>query len=240
MEKAEGSMLNFLFVVPRYACPGNYYVFPVGLAYVVAYMKHKGFNVSCLNLCHHEAPVEQLADCIRPAGLYRVKAPRIKGVSGIILGRFGGDLSSVLERPAAEARSILLNLPGVGYKTADILLAFVAGHPTVPVDTHVMRVSKRLGIARKKAGYEETRLALEALVPDKRRVKMHLSLIRFGREICRAPRPLCPICLVNRTCPSSTVRRKHPRRSLKFGAMPVGSLNKACKTKHLLAETRHF
>jgi endonuclease-3 len=159
-----------------------------------------------------EAPVEQLADCIRPAGLYRVKAPRIKGVSGIILDRFGGDLSSVLERPRTEARSILLDLPGVGYKTADILVAFVAGYPTVPVDTHVMRVSKRLGIARRDAGYEETRLALEALVPDKRRVKMHLSLIRFGREICRAPRPLCPICLVNRTCPSSTVRRKRPRR----------------------------
>ena len=159
-----------------------------------------------------EAPTEQLVDCIKPAGLYRVKAPRIKQVSGIIMDRFGGDLSSVLGRPAAEARSILLDLPGVGYKTADILLAFVAGHPTLPVDTHVMRVSKRLGIARKNAGYEETRLALEALVPDKRKVKMHLSLIRFGREICRAPRPLCPICLVNRTCPSSTVRRKHSRR----------------------------
>jgi len=159
-----------------------------------------------------EAPTEQLADCIKPAGLYRVKAPRIKEVSGIILNRFGSDLGSVLERPPAEARSILLDLPGVGYKTADILLAFVTSHPTVPVDTHVMRVSKRLGIARKSAGYEETRLALEALVPDKRRVKMHLSLIRFGREICKAPRPLCPICPVNRTCPSSTVRRKHPRR----------------------------
>lgn len=159
-----------------------------------------------------EAPTEQLADCIRPAGLYRVKAPRVKEVSRIVLDRFGGDLTSVLERPPAEARSILLDLPGVGYKTADILLAFVAGHPAVPVDTHVMRVSKRLGIARKSAGYEETRLALEALVPDKSRVKMHLSLIRFGRKICKAPKPLCPICPVNRTCPSSTVRRRHPRR----------------------------
>jgi endonuclease-3 len=152
-----------------------------------------------------EAPIEQLTDCIEPAGLYRVKAPRIKQVSGIVLDRFGGDLGSVLERPRAEARPILLDLPGVGYKTADILLAFVAGHPTVPVDTHVMRVSKRLGIVRRKAGYEETRLAIERLVAEKRRVRMHLSLIRFGREICKAPKPLCLVCPLRRTCPSSTV-----------------------------------
>jgi endonuclease-3 len=153
-----------------------------------------------------EAPIEQLAECIKPAGLYRVRAPRIKDISGIILDRFGGDLNSVLERPPAEARSILLGLPGVGYKTADILLAFVAGHPTVPVDTHVMRVSKRLGIVSRKVGYEETRLAIERLVPEKRRVRMHLSLIRFGRQICKAPKPLCPMCPLRTICPSSTVR----------------------------------
>jgi endonuclease-3 len=153
-----------------------------------------------------EAPVDELIECIRPAGLYRVKAPRIKKTSTIILDQFGGDLDSILERKPSEARSILTELPGVGYKTADILLAFQASYPTIPVDTHVMRVSKRLGIVRKNAGYEETRLALEKLVPTNRRVRMHLSLIRFGREICRAPKPLCPKCLVNRTCPSSTTR----------------------------------
>lgn len=154
-----------------------------------------------------QASTNDLVECIRPAGLYRVKAPRIKEVSTIILDRFNGDLDSILKREPSEARSILMELPGVGYKTADILLAFVAGHPTVPVDTHVMRVTKRLGIAQKKAGYEETRIALENLIPAKRRLRMHLSLIRFGREICKAPTPLCPKCLVNRTCPSSTTRR---------------------------------
>jgi endonuclease-3 len=157
------------------------------------------------------APVEQLIECIRSAGLYRVKAPRIKQVSLIILDRFGGDLDSVLKRGPAEARSIMMDLPGVGYKTADIVLAFAAGHPTIPVDTHVARVSKRLGIARKNADYEEIRLALEALVPAERKVRMHLSLIRFGREICKAPRPLCPQCLVNTTCPSSTTRVRSTR-----------------------------
>jgi len=154
-----------------------------------------------------QAPVDELAECIRPAGLYRVKAPRIKEVSRIILVRFGGDLDSILKEKPDEARSILMELPGVGYKTADILLAFVAGHPTVPVDTHVMRVTRRLGIVRKKAGYEEIRIALENLVPARLRLRLHLSLIRFGRQICRAPTPLCPECPVNRTCPSSTTRR---------------------------------
>ena len=157
------------------------------------------------------APVEELIECIRSAGLYRVKAPRIKQVSSIILNQYRGDLDSVLKRGPAEARLIMTELPGVGYKTADIVLAFVAGHPTIPVDTHVTRVSKRLGIVRGNAGYEEIRLALEKLVPPSRRVRMHLSLIRFGREICKAPRPLCPKCLVNRTCPSSTVRVRSAR-----------------------------
>jgi len=153
-----------------------------------------------------EAPIEELVECIRPAGLYRTKAPRIKEVSRVILDRFSGDLKSILKRDPIEARAMLLELPGVGYKTADILLAFVARHPTIPVDTHVTRVSKRLGIARKKADYEEIRLALEKLVPANCRVRMHLSLIRFGREVCKAPKPLCPECPVNRTCPSATTR----------------------------------
>jgi len=153
-----------------------------------------------------EAPIEELVECIRPAGLYRTKAPRIKEASRIILNQFSGDLKSILKRDPVEARAMLLELPGVGYKTADILLAFVARHPTIPVDTHVTRVSKRLGVVRKKANYEEIRLALERVVPANRRVKMHLSLIRFGREICKAPKPLCPECLVNRTCPSATNR----------------------------------
>jgi len=158
-----------------------------------------------------QAPTDELIESIRSAGLYRVKAPRIKQISSIILDQFGGDLDSILKRKPEQARSILMEFPGVGYKTADIMLAFVMGHPTIPVDTHVMTIAKRLGIVRNNAGYEETRLALEKLVLPKRRVRMHLSLIRFGREICRAPRPLCPKCLVNRTCPSSTTRRERMR-----------------------------
>jgi len=161
-----------------------------------------------------EAPIEELIECIRPAGLYRTKAPRIKEISRIVLERFSGDLKSILKRDPDEARAMLLELPGVGYKTADVLLAFVAGHPTIPIDTHVTRVSKRLGVVRKKANYEEIRLALERIVPANRRVRMHLSLIRFGREICKAPKPLCPKCPVNRTCPSATNRVRGRRATI--------------------------
>ena len=149
--------------------------------------------------------VSDLIPCIRTAGLYTLKAPRIKEVSEIIDQQYGGRLSPILELPYAQAKEKLMTLPGVGPKTADILMAFVAKHPVIPVDTHVARVSKRLGIAPRNADYEKVRLSLEALIQPKRRIPLHLSIIEFGRKICRAPKPLCQICPVHETCPSSTV-----------------------------------
>jgi endonuclease-3 len=154
------------------------------------------------------ASTEELSETIRPAGLHRIKAPRIKRISSVILNQFRGNVNSILDKPPEEARSILMELPGVGYKTADVVLAFSAGHPTIPVDTHVARVSKRLGIVEGKATYEDIRLSLERLISSNRRIQAHLSLIQFGRKICKAPTPLCHQCPVNRTCPSSRFRRR--------------------------------
>ena len=151
------------------------------------------------------ARVNDLMPIIKQAGLYRSKAPRIIETSRIIQDRYGGRLKPVVNKPYAEAKEELMALPGVGPKTADILLAFVANNPIIPVDTHIARVTKRLGIARSKANYEEVRTSLEALIPPSKRVRWHLSIIAFGRAICRAPRPRCPICPVNTLCPSSTV-----------------------------------
>jgi len=148
--------------------------------------------------------VRQLIPLIRSAGLYTSKAPRIKEVSRIIKEEHGGRLAPILNLPYAEAKAKLMEMPGVGPKTADILLAFVAKNPVIPVDTHIARVTKRLGIAPANANYEKTRTSLEALIPPKDRVKLHLSVIAFGREICRAPRPRCSHCPVNDWCPSST------------------------------------
>jgi endonuclease-3 len=152
-----------------------------------------------------KAHANSLIPYIRQAGLYRSKAPRIIETSRIINERYGGRLTKVLNKPYKEAKEELMTLPGVGPKTADILLAFVAKNPVIPVDTHIARVTKRLGIARARANYEEIRTSLEALIRPRDRVRVHLSIITFGREICRAPKPRCGVCPVNRLCPSSTV-----------------------------------
>ncbi|HUK50502.1 MAG TPA: endonuclease III [Terriglobales bacterium] len=151
------------------------------------------------------ARLNDLIRCIKSAGLYTLKGPRIIQVAQIIQEQYGGRLSPLLNLPYGEAKEKLMNLPGVGPKTADILLAFVAKNPIIPVDTHISRVTKRLGIAKQNANYEQTRVPLENLIPPSKRVRVHLSIIAFGREICRAPRPRCPICPVNKWCPSSTV-----------------------------------
>ena len=152
-----------------------------------------------------KAQVNDVIRCIRSAGLYRTKAPRIIAVSKIIEQQYRGRLAPILKLPYDQAKETLTALPGVGPKTADILLAFVARRPVIPVDTHVARVSKRIGIAPAKAEYEEIRRNLEALIAPRHRLGLHLSLIAFGRAICKAPKPHCAKCPVNDLCPSSTV-----------------------------------
>ena len=152
-----------------------------------------------------KARVSDVMRCIRSAGLYRTKAPRIVEVAAIIDRQYLGRLSSILNLPYDQAKGKLMDLPGVGPKTADILLAFVAKHAVIPVDTHLERVSKRLGIAPENADYETVRKNLEAAIPSRERLRSHLSLIAFGRAICRAPRPRCAICPLNDLCPSSKV-----------------------------------
>ncbi len=154
-----------------------------------------------------KARVSDIVDCIRSAGLYRSKAPRIIEVSRIIDSQYAGRLSTILRLPYDQAKEKLTDLPGVGPKTADILLAFVANHPVIPVDTHIARVSKRLGIAPSNADYEKIRGNLERLTHPPERLRMHLSLIAFGRAICRAPKPRCAICPISNICPSSTGQR---------------------------------
>jgi len=152
-----------------------------------------------------KANVRELIPYIKSAGLYRTKGPRIIEVAQIIQDRYGGRLAPLLNLPYEQAKDKLMTLPGVGPKTADILLAFVAKNPIIPVDTHISRVTKRLGIAKPNANYERIRVPLENLISLHKRVRVHLSIIAFGREICRAPRPRCAICPVNKWCPSSSV-----------------------------------
>jgi len=148
-----------------------------------------------------EAETCKLEACLHVAGLYQTKAKTIQSVSKIILERFGGSLESVLSLPLNEARATLMQLPGVGPKTADVVLLFCANQPTIPVDTHVDRVSKRLYLAPNDGDYEVVRLSLQSLFEPKDYLQVHLLLIAHGRKYCKAIKPLCRECPVNRSCP---------------------------------------
>ena len=150
------------------------------------------------------ASISQLEACLHVAGLYRSKAKTIQTVSRIIIERFNGSLKPVLALPLGEARKTLTEMPGVGPKTADVVLLFSANHPTVPVDTHVNRVSKRLGLAPTNGGYEEVRLSLQSLFTAEDYLAVHMLLIALGRKFCKALKPRCAECPVNGYCPSNT------------------------------------
>jgi endonuclease-3 len=147
-----------------------------------------------------EAEVEEIKECIKPSGLYNTKAPRIREVARIILEEYRGDLNSLSRLPPDRARERLLKIPGVGFKTADIILSLVLGRGSFAVDTHISRIAKRWKMVRANAGYEEIRLAFEAVIPRGKRQRAHLALIEFGREICRARGPRCTMCPVYGEC----------------------------------------
>jgi endonuclease-3 len=110
-----------------------------------------------------------------------------------------------------EARDYLTSLPGIGPKTAAVVLSFALGRDAMPVDTHVHRVTKRLGIIPSTASAERADRLLHALVPEGLRTPLHVAFIRLGREICKAPIPRCRECPLRDICP--TAPRYLPRRS---------------------------
>jgi endonuclease-3 len=149
-----------------------------------------------------DAETGQIEECLKVAGLYRNKAKAIKQISKIILEEFHGNLTHVLSLPFEEARKTLLQLPGVGPKTADVVLLFCSGKPTIPVDTHVNRVAKRLGLAPANGDYETVRRSLQSLYDPKDYLAVHVLLILLGRKHCKAINPMCKQCSVNTLCPS--------------------------------------
>lgn len=149
------------------------------------------------------ASESEIAEFIKPAGLYRSKSSKIKAIAESVLELYGGDLSRVLELPELEARRRLMALPGVGPKTADVVLSFAAGRAVLPVDVHIFRIARRWGMADERGSYEEVRASFEAAVPPAMRLPAHLALIEFGREICAARNPKCGICPVADRCPSA-------------------------------------
>lgn len=141
-----------------------------------------------------------IAELIKPAGLYRSKSVKIKAIASAVEELYGGDLAVVLGLPEVEARRTLMELPGIGPKTADVAISFLADRPVIAIDVHIFRIAERWGAVGKGATYEEVRAALESAVDPENRVAAHLALIEFGREVCTARKPKCEICPVNDLC----------------------------------------
>ena len=150
------------------------------------------------------APEGAVVDAIRGGGLANAKAPRIQAILREVREREGAyDLSRLRELPDPEARAYLMALPGIGPKTAAVVLSFALGRDALPVDTHVHRASRRLGLIPAKASAERADRILHELVPDGLRTPLHVGLIRLGREICKAPVPRCRACPLKDLCPTA-------------------------------------
>lgn len=148
-----------------------------------------------------DAPAEEVIEVIRPSGLANQKGPRIQEVLRSITAQRGSlDLTFLQDLSIDAARAWLLQFKGVGPKTAAIVLQFSLGKPAFPVDTHVFRVTGRLGLRPLKMSVEQTHQYLEMIFPPKTYLTAHMNLIRLGREICQARKPLCPICPLTGLC----------------------------------------
>ena len=148
-----------------------------------------------------EAPASEVVDSIRVAGLANQKGPRIQQVLRQITEERGGlDLSFLSDLPIEEARHWLMKFNGVGPKTAAIVLCFSLNRPAFPVDTHVYRVSGRLGLRPENMTVEQAHPHMEALLPPETYYAAHLNIIRLGREICHARKPNCPACPLRAVC----------------------------------------
>lgn len=148
-----------------------------------------------------DAPVEDVVEAIRPAGLANQKAPRIQDALRFVTAERGElTLDFLADMEVEAAKAWLTQINGVGPKTAAIILLFTFGKPAFPVDTHVHRVTRRLGLIGPKTSAERAHTELEAIIPPEDYYPAHLNIIRLGREICQARRPRCEECPLTAYC----------------------------------------
>ncbi|MEF8873544.1 MAG: endonuclease III [Candidatus Thermoplasmatota archaeon] len=138
-----------------------------------------------------EAPLEDIKELIKPSGFYNVKAERVKRIAGRIHEEFDNQVPDDMEQ--------LLDFKGVGRKTANCVLVYGFGEPAVPVDTHVHRISNRLGIAETDDP-EETEKVLEEKIPKKYWIEINRLMVEFGKKICRPREPRCESCPLTHMC----------------------------------------
>jgi endonuclease-3 len=151
-----------------------------------------------------DAPVAELAETIRSGGLSQQKAPRIQKALRRILDERGQfSLDFLADLPVDEAARWLTSFDGIGHKTASIVLLFCFNKPAFPVDTHVGRVTRRLGLAAAKDSEEKIKRIWEGLAPAEWFYPLHLNLIRHGWAVCHAQRPECGTCVLSDICISA-------------------------------------
>ncbi|MEP7288801.1 MAG: endonuclease III [Chloroflexota bacterium] len=148
-----------------------------------------------------DAPVEEVIDLIRPAGLSQTKGPVIQNVLREIQAERGMiSLDFLAKMDTEQAKRWLTHFNGVGPKTAAIVLLFAFNKPAFPVDTHVHRVTQRLGLIGPKTSREQAHVVLEAIIPPEQFYQAHLNMIQHGRTVCQARRPLCERCPLTGQC----------------------------------------
>jgi endonuclease III len=148
------------------------------------------------------APAGEVEEAIAPAGLMEAKAFRIREALRRVREDFGAyAIDPLRKRPPEEAHAYLTNLPGIGKKTAAVVLLFNFGMPYFPVDTHVHRVSIRLGLIPPRTSAEHAHDLFEAILTRAQMLHLHLDLIWHGRRICVARKPRCPSCPLLDLCP---------------------------------------
>ena len=152
------------------------------------------------------ASTTEIESAIKIGGLSRVKAPRIKNVLQEIFSRNGElslDLLSLM--PIQESLDWLTSIPGVGRKTASCVLLFSFGRAAFPVDTHVLRVSKKLGLIDKNVSADKSHKILEELIDESKYYQTHMDIIEHGRNVCKAITPDCKNCVLSEICPSASL-----------------------------------
>jgi len=147
------------------------------------------------------ARAREIERCIRCGGLSRQKSGRILQ----ILRRLQGEgkrcrLQGLKKKSTSEALNYLMELPGVGLKTAACVLLFYLNRPVFAVDTHVHRITRRLGWVPPRYSPEDACRALDPLIPNELKYSLHVNLIAHGRQVCRARRPRCDLCVIERYC----------------------------------------
>lgn len=148
-----------------------------------------------------DADVDEVIEAIRPAGLANQKGPRIQNALRIITDERGElTLGFLADWPTDEAKAWLTAIKGVGPKTAAIVLLFSLGRPAFPVDTHIHRVSKRVGLIGPRVSREKAHDELEALVDPEDYYAFHLNVISHGRQVCASRKPRCEDCILQDLC----------------------------------------